>query len=125
MHIRNKILILSFIILMFTFCYDAFSLFVYANGNTSMMINPDEYDPTTTDLETSTFNTKAGKIIGVFQVIGSIVSVLALVLLGIKYMLGSAEEKADYKQSMIYYLIGAILVFAISNISAIIYETVK
>ncbi len=61
-------------------------------------------------------------IIGGFQAIGSIVSVLALVIIGIKYMMGSVEEKAEYKTKMIYYIIGAILVFAISNISAMLYN---
>ena len=50
------------------------------------------------------------------------VSVLALVLIGIKYMTGSIEEKAEYKETMMYYIVGAILVFAISNISAMIYN---
>lgn len=71
------------------------------------------------------FTNKVNVIIGIVQVVGTIVSVLALIILGIKFMIGSAEEKADYKQWMIYYVIGAILVFAISNISAIIYNTVK
>ena len=61
-------------------------------------------------------------IIGGFQAIGSIVSVLSLVIIGIKYMMGSVEEKAEYKTKMIYYVIGAILVFAISNISAMLYN---
>lgn len=67
----------------------------------------------------------ANVIIGGVQAIGSIVSVLALVMIGIKYMMGSVEEKAEYKETMINYIIGAILVFAISNISAIIYDWAK
>ena len=65
---------------------------------------------------------KIGKqIIGMVQAIGSIVSVLILVILGIKYMMGSAEEKAEYKKTMIPYLIGAVLIFAASNIASMIY----
>lgn len=40
-------------------------------------------------------------------------------------MMGSAGEKAEYKETMTYYIIGAILVFAISNISAMIYNWAK
>ena len=40
-------------------------------------------------------------------------------------MIGSVEEKAEYKKTMIYYIIGAIMVFAISNISAMIYNFAK
>ncbi len=89
--------------------------------NTSYAINPTEYKPS--DLGEETKAVKIGnKIIGAFQAIGSIVSVIALIAIGIKYMTGSVDEKAEYKQTMMYYLIGAILVFAISNISAIIYN---
>lgn len=71
--------------------------------------------------DTGKFDTIGKKIIGMVQAIGSIVSVLILVVLGIKYMMGSAEEKAEYKKTMIPYLIGAILIFAASNIASMIY----
>ena len=70
---------------------------------------------------TSAFDDIGKKIIGMVQAIGSIVSVLILVILGIKYMMGSAEEKAEYKKTMIPYLVGAILIFAASNIASMIY----
>lgn len=58
--------------------------------------------------------------IGFLRTVGSIVSVAVLAVLGIKYMLGSVEEKAEYKQTMKPYLIGAVLVFGITNILAIV-----
>ena len=54
------------------------------------------------------------------QIIGIVVSVLVLVILGIKYMIGSAQEKAEYKKTMIPYVIGAILVFAASTVATIV-----
>ena len=48
---------------------------------------------------------------------GKVLSVLMLAVLGVKYMLGSSEEKAEYKKSMMPYLIGALLVFAASTIA--------
>ena len=59
-------------------------------------------------------------IIGIVQFVGSAVSVLALIVIGIKYMMGSLEEKAQYKETMKPYIIGALLVFGISNIVGII-----
>ena len=44
-----------------------------------------------------------------------------LVVIGIKYMMGSAEEKAEYKKTLMPYIIGAALVFAASAIAGIIY----
>ena len=63
---------------------------------------------------------KGNKIVGVVQFVGSFVSVIALVIMGIKYMLGSVEEKAEYKKTMIPYVIGAILLFATSNLLGIV-----
>lgn len=60
------------------------------------------------------------KIIGVVQFIGTFVSVIVLIVIGIKYMLGSVEEKAEYKKTMMPYIIGAILVFGITNLLGII-----
>ena len=61
------------------------------------------------------------KIIGAIQLIGSIVSVLTLVVLGIKYMTGSVEERAEYKKTMMPYVIGAALIFAASALAQVIY----
>ena len=38
-------------------------------------------------------------------------------VLGVRYMMGSAEEKAEYKKVMIPYLIGAVLLFAAVNLA--------
>lgn len=79
-------------------------------------------DPSTlTGEQTKDFDTIGRKIIGMVQAIGSIASVLVLVILGVKYMMGSAEEKAEYKKTFIPYLIGAILVFAASNLASMIF----
>ena len=63
-----------------------------------------------------------GQIVGVVRTVGVLVAVVILLILGIKYMMGSAEEKADYKKSMIPYLVGAVLIFAASTITGIVYD---
>lgn len=42
---------------------------------------------------------------------GIIIAVIVGSVLGIKYMLGSVEEKAEYKQTLVGYLISCIVVF--------------
>ncbi len=59
---------------------------------------------------------------GGVQGVGSIVSVLALVIIGVRYMLGSIEQKAEYKKIMIPYLVGAIFLFLSSNIVGVLYD---
>lgn len=63
-------------------------------------------------------------IVGILQTVGIVLSVVVLIVLGIKYMMGSAEEKADYKKSMIPYLVGAILIFAASALAQVVYQFV-
>lgn len=61
-------------------------------------------------------------IITILTTIGSVVSVIVLILIGLKYMMGSIEEKAQYKKSLMPYVIGATLVFAASTLAGIIYN---
>lgn len=62
------------------------------------------------------------KLITILTTIGIVVSVIVLIVLGIKYMMGSAEEKAEYKKTLMPYVIGAGLIFAASTIAQIIYS---
>ena len=45
-----------------------------------------------------------------------------LLIIGIKYILGSVEEKAEYKQTMWPYVLGAVLIFAGAAVTDIIYK---
>ena len=60
-------------------------------------------------------------IVGILQTVGIVLSVVILIVLGIKYMMGSASEKAEYKKTMIPYLVGAVLVFAATWVASAIY----
>ena len=53
------------------------------------------------------------KIVGIIQVIGIVIAVVVIMVVGIKYMMGSVEEKAEYKKTMIPYVVGCIMVFGI------------
>ena len=57
--------------------------------------------------------------------VGIVVSVVMVAILGVKYMMGSAEERAEYKKSMLPYLIGAILLFGASAIANMVVSLVK
>ena len=58
-----------------------------------------------------------GNIVSIVTTIGIIVAVVVLLVLGIKYMMGSASEKAEYKKTMIPYLVGALLIFFLLSIA--------
>lgn len=66
--------------------------------------------------------TLGATIVTIMQTVGVVVAVVILLILGIKYMVGSAEEKAEYKKTMIPYIVGAILIFAATTIVSVVYN---
>ena len=68
------------------------------------------------------FIEKVNTIVSVLEAVGVILSVIILIVIGIKYMLGSVEQRADYKKTMIPYLIGAFMIFTVSLIPQIIFK---
>lgn len=86
-----------------------------------LIINPDNYKPTEVKGEDlGTGKSKVEKLIGTITTIGIIVSIASIMILGIKYMVGSIEERAEYKKTMLPVLIGMILLFGTSTILNII-----
>lgn len=80
-----------------------------------------DYIPTNQDAPTKLIN-KANIILTIITNIGMILSVIVIAILGIKYMLGSVEEKAEYKKDLIPYFVGAVLLFSIIAIVKILQE---
>lgn len=88
---------------------------VYADG-----ITPDKLKPTYQG--TGDIQTVGQKIMGIINTVGVVIAVVILMILGIKYMMGSAEEKAEYKKTMIPYIIGAVLIFGATTIANAVYN---
>ena len=88
-------------------------------------VNPDNYI-TTPSLDSAGETVEmAQKIIGIINVIGTIIFIVTVILLGIKYMIGSTEQRAEYKNTMIPIFIGAFMLFSITSILNITYNLVK
>ncbi len=88
--------------------------------------NPDDYKPGgVTDSDVTAITDKTENILGAIVTVGVVISAIMLTILGIKYMLGSVEEKAEYKKTMIPYLIGTVLLFSASTIVGIIAKLVE
>lgn len=66
-----------------------------------------------------------GQIASILTTVGIVVAVIVLLILGIKYMMGSASEKAEYKKTMIPYLVGAVLVLGASSIVRIVFSSLN
>ena len=81
---------------------------------------PSEVGSSITD--TDKFDSVGAKILGAIRSIAMLISIGVIIVIGIKYMMGSAEEKAEYKKTLLPYLIGAVLVFAASGIASMIFN---
>lgn len=74
-----------------------------------------------TDESTSGIQDMAGKVIKFIRNLAVIAGVLILTILGFKYMLGSAEEKADYKKSLVPLIVGIVVVMAAAQIMTMVF----
>lgn len=108
---------------------EEFEIETISNVKIADVIDPTKdigaYDKVITDQSSNKVMDMGNKIIGAIQLIGSIVSVLTLVVLGIKYMAGSVEERAEYKKTMMPYVVGAVMVFAITNLLKILENVIS
>lgn len=88
-------------------------------------INPNDYKPTITseDIPKTTIS-MANKIVTTITIIGTIIFMIVVLVLGFKYIVGSLEERAEYKKTMLPILVGAIMIFGASWIVKIIYKMV-
>lgn len=98
-------------------------LVISLGTSTIFALTPSQVQPT--DPGTNDIQTLGGKILGILQTVGIVLSVIILVILGIKYMMGSAEEKSEYKKTMIPYLVGAVLIFLAPTIANTVYTLIK
>lgn len=73
-------------------------------------------------VETNSLTTVGNNVVTIINVVGIVIAVIILLIIGIKYMIGSASEKAEYKKTMIPYIVGAVLIFAGTSLVRVIYS---
>lgn len=93
--------------------------------NVVFAINPDDYKPSdvTTDDAVNLVD-KVGIILGAIRDISVVVSVIALMIIGLKYIFGSVEEKANYKATLVPYVIGCVLAAFGTTVVSFIYNAI-
>ena len=83
--------------------------------------NPDAYKPGEMG-DNDTLIRIGGIIVGALKIIGIITAVVILVILGIKYLTRTIQEKAEYKKTMIPYIIRAFFLGAGGIIIEVIFN---
>lgn len=78
-----------------------------------LAVNPENYAPSQ-QINSPKFLERAGIVLGWIKYLGILISVVVIAVIGIKYMFSSIEGKAEFKKSMIPYLIGCLLLIGVS-----------
>lgn len=87
--------------------------------------NPDDYKPGEVNKKDSEkMGEITGNILARIRTMGIFLSVIVLTIIGIKYMLGSTEEKANYKENAIPYIAGVSLLAATTVLPSLIWDIV-
>ena len=71
----------------------------------------------TSGINSQGMKTIAGRVLGLLQIVSAILAVILVAYLGIKMVLGSANEKADVQKQFIPLIIGVTIVFAATSIA--------
>ena len=101
-------------------------LFIIFTGTVNATITPGDYKPKNLTVNDYQQPFKfAGTIMNAIVIVGVVISITMTMVLGIKYMIGSVEERAEYKKTMGPMFIGMIMLFTISTVVGIIYNIVS
>ena len=84
-------------------------------------INPSDYNPGTPTGYAAPIK-MGGQILKGITSAGIVIAVAGMIILGVKYMIGSVEQRAEYKKSMLPFVIGAVLLFSITTIVRLAYD---
>ena len=110
---KKSIKIVTMILIVLTICSISFNVFA---------LIPLEVKADGADASVKGVDTIGNNIVKILQTAGVVLSVIILIVIGIKYMMGSAEEKAEYKKTLMPYVIGAGLIFAASALAQVVYN---
>ena len=111
-----KILTILILVILLFGCLQVFAL-------EDVIDNPGGYEPEIQ--EDQEIAGKVGNILHVLNVVGVILAVIVMAVFGIKYMMGSLEERAEYKKTLIPYIVGIVLLLLASSIPNIVYQLVS
>lgn len=114
---KNKLIKIFIIIIIMLILAVIIPLDIFAKMDTNITLG------TESDLKSS--QEVIERMLGVAQLAGSIISIIALIIIGIRYMVGSSDQKASLKGVIPYYIIGCVLVFATSNVLGFAYDVIN
>lgn len=107
-------------ILIILLCFICITTFSFA------IEDPDYYKPNSlNDEDSEKVGIIIGDILANIKVVGICISVVMIAIIGLKYIICSTEEKANYKENMLPYVVGCFLLASATIIPSIIYDLTK
>lgn len=89
-------------------------------------INPQDFKPSElTASDTAVAFRHGGTIVKAFIYVGMVISIVMFMALGLKYMMGSIEEKAEYKKTLVPMLIGTLMIFISGTVVSVIWSIME
>lgn len=95
---------------------------VLATDYDGIITEVDEKADGADDVDTSKINETAGKVIRLIRNVAAVAAVILVSILGIKYMMGSTEERAEYKKSFIPLIVGVVVVVSATSIASLLFS---
>lgn len=86
------------------------------------LITDIENSANTTTVNMGTLPQTIGKVVAYIRNAAIIVGIVIILILGIKYMTGSVEEKAGYQKSFVPLIVGIIVVMAATSIASFLFS---
>ncbi len=124
MKIKNitKIITTILLVTMLLTSFATISQATSQSGASAGTINPDDFKPgDLTASDTATAFRSAGVIVNAIINVGLVISIVMFMVLGMKYMMGSIEERAEYKKTLMPMIIGTLMLFLSGKIVSIIW----
>ena len=88
-------------------------------------IRPSDINGKSSDVELEKVQSIGNSIATIIRNVGIVAAVIILMILGVKYMIGSAEEKAEYKKTFMPLIIGIVLVVSATTIASFIFSNAE
>ena len=121
---KKKIFII-FVIILINILICNFNAVKADSGLTSVITGGDDFinagkGDNTTSIDYGKLQNTSNEIYNILLTCAVIVAVIISAILGIKFMLGSMEEKAQIKEKLIPYVIGCVIIFGAFGIWKIV-----
>ena len=120
---KTKTLKIVTTILMAIFVLCSVSQVALATGATDPATLAGDITANTTDIDAEPLKNMAGRILGLVQIASAVATVVLVAVFGFKFIMGSANEKADYQKSFIPLIVGVVVVFSATYIAELLFKT--